>query len=92
MENARVHLIISGRVQGVFFRVETQKAATAIGVFGWVRNKMDRTVEAVVEGEKNKVISLVEWCKKGAPLSHVENVDATWQDYTGEFNNFDIRY
>ena len=91
-ENARVHLIVYGRVQGVCFRAETQKAATHFGVFGWVRNKRDGTVEAIVEGEKKDVISLINWCKTGPSLSRVEKVDVTWQDCHGEFNEFGIRY
>jgi acylphosphatase len=89
---ARAHLIVSGRVQGVFFRAETQKAATVFGVCGWVRNKRDGTVEAVVEGEKKDVTSLINWCKTGPPMSRVEKVDVSWQDYEGEFGKFGIRY
>lgn len=91
-EKKRAHLIIFGRVQGVFFRAETQRAANQIGASGWVRNKMDGTVEAVVEGDANKVIETIEWCKKGSPRSHVEKVDVTWQEYKNEFNGFSVRY
>jgi acylphosphatase len=89
--NARAHLIVSGRVQCVFFRAETQQAAMCYGVSGWVRNKRDGTVEAVVEGQKNDVISLINWCKTGPPRSRVENVDVSWQDYLGAFDGFSIR-
>ncbi|MEE4111908.1 MAG: acylphosphatase [Desulfobacteraceae bacterium] len=91
-EKARAHLIISGRVQGVCFRAETQRAATIFGLFGWVRNKRDGTVEAVVEGAKKDVISLINWCNAGPPLSRVDKVDVTWQDCHGEMRDFDIRY
>jgi acylphosphatase len=91
-ENTRVHLIVSGRVQGVFFRAETQQAAARFGVSGWVRNKRDGTVEAVAEGKKNDVMSLIEWCKTGPPLSRVERVNVTWQDYLGKFSDFSVRY
>lgn len=91
-DKAKAHLLISGRVQGVCFRAETQRAATRYGVFGWVRNKRDGRVEAVVEGTKADVISLINWCKTGPPISRVDKVDVTWQDYQGEFPEFVIRY
>ena len=84
------HAIISGRVQGVFFRVETQRAAERCGVFGWVRNRPDGTVEAVFEGEQQAVDAILAWCKEGPNLSVVGNVEVTWQDYTAEFKGFDI--
>jgi acylphosphatase len=90
--NARAHLIVSGRVQGVFFRAETQQAAMRYGVSGWVRNKRDGTVEAVIEGEKNDVISLINWCKTGPPHSRVEKVDVSWQDFQGAFTDFSVTY
>ncbi len=91
-EKARAHLIVSGRVQGVCFRAETQRAARTFGVSGWVRNKHDGTVEAVVEGAKKDVISLINWCNTGPPLSRVEKVNVTWQDCHGELSDFDINY
>ena len=91
-EKARVHLIISGRVQGVCFRAETQRAAKTFGVSGWVRNKPDGTVEAIAQGAKTDVISLINWCKTGPPLSDVEKVDVTWQACHGESSEFDINY
>ncbi len=91
-EQARAHLIVSGRVQGVWFRAETQRAATIFGVSGWVRNRRDGTVEAIVEGDKKDVMSLINWCNTGPPLSKVEKVDAVWQNFIGEFVDFDIRY
>ena len=91
-DTAKAHLLISGRVQGVCFRVETQKAATIFRVKGWVRNKRDGTVEAIVEGRKQDVISLINWCKTGPALSRVEKVDVSWQDCHGEFSEFGINY
>ena len=88
----RAHAVISGRVQGVFFRMETKYAADEAGVFGWVRNKRDRTVEAMFEGSEKSVMSILEWCKKGPPIAKVTNVDVTWEDYRGEFSSFEITY
>jgi acylphosphatase len=91
MENkTRAHAIISGRVQGVFFRWETKRAADEFGVFGWVRNKRDGTVEAVFEGSEQNVASILEWCKQGPPIARVERLEVSRQEYTGEFNSFEI--
>jgi len=86
-----VHAIISGRVQGVFFRMETRQAAERIGVFGWVRNRADGTVEAVFEGESKKVDQSLDWCKKGPPMASVANLKIDEIEYTGEYTNFLIR-
>ena len=91
-EKAKAHVIISGRVQGVFFRVETQRAANRIGVFGWVRNRRDGTVEAVFEGDRDRLDAVLQWCKEGPPHANVIDVNVTWNDYTGEFQSFEITY
>jgi len=88
----RAHVIVYGRVQGVFFRLEAQTAAVGIGVCGWVRNCSNGTVEAVFEGERSCVNAAVEWCHRGSPLSTVDHVDVTWQTYTGEFDGFKVAY
>jgi len=90
-EKIRVHVIISGRVQGVFFRMETSRAAERIGVSGWVRNNSDGTVEAEFEGEKQNVVSMLEWCRKGPPLAGVTNIETVWKAYEGEFSGFTIK-
>jgi len=88
--NVRAHAIIRGRVQGVFFRGETQQAARNIGVTGWVRNKTDGTVEAVFEENPDQVSRILEWSKRGPPLSHVTAVEVRWEEFTGEFDGFRI--
>ncbi len=88
----RAHVIITGRVQGVFFRVETNRAADRIGgISGWVRNLPDGTVEAIMEGEKDKVDALIDWCHQGPPNARVDSVDVDWQTYQNEFKVFEIR-
>ena len=87
---SRTHVIISGRVQGVFFRMETQRAADRHGVFGWVKNRADGTVEAVFEGDKEKVDAVIEWCRRGPRHADVQGVDIHEENYTGEFNDFGI--
>ncbi len=62
-DKVRAHAIISGRVQGVFYRMETKRAADDIGVSGWVRNLRDKTVEAVFEGQKERVNAVLDWCR-----------------------------
>ena len=89
-KKVRVYAVISGRVQGVFFRMETKHAAESFGVFGWVRNRNDGTVEAVFEGDKESVGSILKWCKKGPPLAKVKKVDVKWKDYKDEFKGFEI--
>lgn len=91
-ETARAHVIISGRVQGVFFRMETQRAADARGVDGWVKNRPEGTVEAVFEGEKPRVETMIDWCWKGSPHSKVDNVKVTWETYTGDYSGFNVNY
>ena len=91
-EKVRARAIIRGRVQGVFFRVETKRAADRIGVNGWVRNLRDGTVEAIFEGKQDRVNAAIEWCKEGPSNAHVVDVDISWNDYTGEFQEFEITY
>lgn len=88
----RMHVIVSGRVQGVFFRAFTQDTAQALKLTGWVRNLFDGRVEAVFEGEDTNVQSMLEWCKKGPPHAVVKHVDASEEPYTGEFRDFRITY
>ena len=91
-EKTRAHVSISGRVQGVFFRMETKRAADGFGVFGWVKNQLDGTVEAVFEGDRDRVDAALDWCREGPPGADVADVTVNWEDYTGEFNGFNINY
>ncbi len=93
MENkARAHAIISGRVQGVFFRMETKRAADELGVFGWVKNLLDGTVEAVFEGDRDRVDAMLDWCREGPPAAKVTDVAVNWEDYAAEFTGFNIDF
>lgn len=85
------HVIITGKVQGVYFRAETRKAATARGVTGWVRNRPDGSVEAVFEGDEAKVDEMLTWCETGSPRAEVANVDVTWKEAEG-FADFEVRH
>jgi acylphosphatase len=88
----RVELKIYGLVQGVFFRDSTKEKAKELDLAGWVRNEPDGTVKVVAEGEEEKLKELIDWCKEGSPSARVEKVDVSWQDATGEFWRFEIRY
>jgi len=92
MAKVRAHIFVSGRVQGVFFRVETRREANRRNVSGWVRNLQDRRVEAVFEGEKDDVERLIEFCRIGPPGARVKHVEVRWEHYTGELKGFRIRY
>jgi acylphosphatase len=89
---ARCHVFISGRVQGVFFRQNTFERARTLGLSGWVRNTEDGKVEAVFEGEKENIEKILEWAKRGPPLAKVEKVEVEWEEFKGEFDNFEIKY
>jgi acylphosphatase len=88
----RVHVLISGEVQGVFFRQQTKRRADSLDVRGWVRNRDDGGVEAVFEGEAQDVQSLIEFCRRGPPRAIVIDVNVETENYVGEFNGFKIRY
>ena len=91
-DKVRVHAIITGIVQGVFFRLETQRAAEQHGVEGWVRNKRDGSVEAVFEGDRSSVDAVLDWCREGPPRAIVHDVVVDWEDYTGQYGGFDVTY
>jgi acylphosphatase len=92
MENARVRLIIEGRVQGVWFRESTRREAERLGVRGWVRNRREGTVEVIAEGPIENVRKLVEWCHHGPPSAQVIRVNETGERFQGEYGSFDVVY
>jgi acylphosphatase len=89
---ARCHVFVSGRVQGVFFRQNTLEKAKALGLKGWVKNTKDGKVEAVFEGEREKIEKILEWMRKGPPLARVDGLEIKWEDFKSEFDDFEIRY
>ena len=90
-EHVRVHLIITGRVQGVFFRASTVAQAQRLGVTGWVVNAPDGSVEAVAEGARARIDELIAWCRRGPSGAKVTNVDIAWEASRSEFTAFTIR-
>ncbi|MFQ6049499.1 MAG: acylphosphatase [Candidatus Paceibacterales bacterium] len=91
-EKIRAHIFVSGKVQGVFFRENTQKKAQTLEITGWVRNLEDSRVEAVFEGEKEKVEKMVNWAKRGPLFARVNDLEVEWEEYKGEFEDFEIKY
>jgi acylphosphatase len=87
---ARARVRVLGRVQGVFFRVETRDRARSLGLAGWVRNAYDGSVEAAFEGPSERVRSMVEWCRRGPSLADVDEVTVDWEEPLGE-RGFEIR-
>ncbi len=88
----RVHAIVTGRVQGVYFRTYTQDEAQKIGVTGWVRNCQDGTVEVAVEGEEDKVDQMIQWLHAGSPMGEVTGVEVNDEPPLNEQSAFNIRY
>lgn len=92
MNNQRIHIFISGKVQGVFFRQAMKVMAIKNNVTGWVRNLEDGRVEAILEGNAEKVDSLVEWAHTGPANARVKNVKIFNESYSGCFTDFSVLY
>ncbi len=88
--SSAVHLIARGRVQGVWFRASTQEQALQLGVWGWVKNCKDGSVEIHAEAEKETLAGFISWCKKGPPTAQVFALDIEWISPQG-FSTFEIR-
>lgn len=88
----RIHLLILGDVTGVGFRYFALRRAQSLGLNGWVRNVSKGQVEAVAEGEKDKLEEFIKRCNHGPDVAWVAQVDVKWGEATGEFTGFKIRY
>lgn len=86
----RYHVLISGRVQGVFFRANARRKACLLGLTGWVRNLPDSCVEAVFEGEEVAAEAMREWCRTGTLPARVDRLEVKEESPTGEFTDFRI--
>jgi len=91
MPQVRARILVSGVVQGVYFRAYARKEAQRQGIHGWVRNRANGTVEAVVEGEESAVQRFIAWCHHGPPSAAVTEVQVVWEPYRGEFRGFAIQ-
>ena len=92
MKEQRVHVFVSGKVQGVFFRQAMKVIAKKNNVCGWVRNLPDKRVEAILEGENNSVNSIIEWARVGPANSRVDGVEVSNEEFKNEFSAFEVLY
>ena len=89
---SQLHVLVSGRVQGVFFRDSTRNVAKRLGLTGWVWNLDDGRVEVIAEGDKEKLEELLSHLHQGPLLSKVTTLKISWENYTGKFHSFEIKY
>ena len=87
---ARAHVFVRGRVQGVFFRDHARRWAGSLGLTGWVRNLEDGRVEVLAEGERERIEGLIDRLREGPPLAAIEDVELSWEEFSGEFSDFRI--
>ena len=92
MNSKRVHLLIKGRVQGVYFRQSMMETAEKNNVLGWVQNLPDNRVESMLEGNDSNVDAVIEWANFGPAGAVVDELKITEEKYIGEFSDFGIRY
>ena len=90
MAQKRIHLVIRGRVTGVYFRASAVREAKRLGLTGWVKNRADGAVESVAEGEEDQVKDFLAWAQHGPSTARVDKIDTRWRSYTGEFASFTI--
>ena len=88
----RVAILVSGLVQGVFYRAETKGKAAELNLVGWVKNESDGSVKIMAEGEEKDLEKLIEWAKKGPTLAKVDKIEVKWDKGRREFKDFDIVY
>ena len=86
----QLHVLISGRVQGVWYRASTKKKAKELGLTGWVKNTVDGNVEAIFEGDESTVHKMITWCRVGPPLAQVADVKILQKRVGGEFTGFAV--
>jgi len=86
----RAHIIVKGLVQGVYYRVTTKQKADSLDLSGWVKNLPDGDVEVVVEGNKEKIEQLIDWCWQGPPGAKVDGVEVKWSPCQNEYQGFNI--
>ncbi len=86
----RLHIVVGGRVQGVWFRASTRRVARALGLRGTVWNRSDGRVEIIAEGEESSLRRLLDWAGEGPPAARVDELESDWSEPTGEFSDFEI--
>ena len=86
----RLHIIVGGRVQGVWFRASTRQTARQLGLTGRVWNRADGRVEIIAEGEQQALERLLEWAAEGPERARVDELEKSWSAASGEFSDFEI--
>lgn len=87
---ASINLLVTGDVQGVFYRASTLEQAQQLNLSGWVKNLADGSVEVVAEGSRYALDTLADWCKRGPPAAAVDHVSVRWGRHRDEFKTFQI--
>ncbi len=90
-DEARATVLVTGKVQGVFYRASALERAQSLNLTGWVANLPDGAVELVAEGPRYALEQLVEWCQVGPPAAEVEDVRVRWGTPLNEFRTFSIK-
>jgi acylphosphatase len=91
-DESRLHVTIDGHVQGVGFRAFVLRKASEFGITGWVRNRRDGSVEVVAEAERTTLDKFLVALRRGPSAAMVTQVNPRWQNATGEFRAFDVKY
>jgi acylphosphatase len=84
----QAHLLISGQVQGVWYRKFVQKNSEKLAITGWVRNLPDNRVEAVLQGKEENVKKMIELCREGPPFAEVKDVAVEWENVEEQYDEF----
>ena len=92
MSNKRVRLVVTGRVQGVFFRQSLKAKSIQNNIFGWVKNLSNGSVECILEGTEENILIIVKWAHIGPANSIVENIEIHNEKFNNEFTKFDVLY
>ncbi len=92
MTDKCIHIFVTGKVQGVFFRQATRVIAIKNNVTGWVRNLDDGRVEIMIEGEDKSVDIITQWCNLGPANSRVDDIKINQEEFRGDYENFEVRY
>lgn len=87
----RAHLLIKGRVQGVFFRASTKDKALSLGLLGWVRNLPNGQVEIIAQGKPQDVNALIAWARSGPSMAQVDDIDVNWEEPSSTEGRFQVR-
>jgi acylphosphatase len=91
MATIRAAVRVTGRVQGVWFRQSTKQTALRHAVTGWVKNNVDGSVSAVFEGAEEDVKAVIDWCRQGPEMAHVDKIEVVWQKSPEGLSSFKVR-